>query len=66
MNSDDWCVKCAKYLTFGIFETADDSALQKHNRRSLARNKINIYIYIYTMIMMMMMTFGVLSWLHNL
>ena len=47
MNSDDWCVKCAKYLTFGIFETADDSALQKHNRRSLARNKINIYIYIY-------------------
>ena len=47
MNSDDWCVKCAKYLTFDIFETADDSALQKHNRRSLARNKINIYIYIY-------------------
>ena len=29
MNSDSWCVKCAKYLTFGIFETADDSALIK-------------------------------------
>ena len=29
MNSDSWCVKCAKYLAFGIFETADDSALIK-------------------------------------
>ena len=28
MNSDRWCVKCAKYLTFGTFETADDSALK--------------------------------------
>ena len=27
MNSDSWCVKCAKYLAFGTFETADDSAL---------------------------------------
>ena len=23
----DWCVKCAKYLAFGTFERADDSAL---------------------------------------
>ena len=22
-----WCVKCAKYLAFGTFERADDSAL---------------------------------------
>ena len=28
MNSDSWCVKCAKYLAFGTFETADDSALR--------------------------------------
>ena len=25
----DWCVKCAKYLAFGTFERADDSALIK-------------------------------------
>ena len=24
----DWCVKCAKYLAFGTFERADDSALK--------------------------------------
>ena len=28
MNSNSWCVKCAKYLAFGTFETADDSALR--------------------------------------
>ena len=26
MNSDGWCAKCAKYLAFGTFERADDSA----------------------------------------
>ena len=30
MNSDSWCVKCAKYLAFGTFERADDSALTNH------------------------------------
>ena len=27
----DWCVKCAKYLAFGTFERADDSALKEAN-----------------------------------
>ena len=27
----DWCAKCAKYLAFGTFERADDSALRTNN-----------------------------------
>ena len=45
MNSDGWCVKCAKYLAFGTFETADDSALRAHGPPAFEKKSYNIYIY---------------------
>ena len=36
MNSDNWCVKCAKYLAFGTFERADDSALRLNKATVMA------------------------------
>ena len=36
----DWCVKCAKYLTFGTFERADDSALKCFDNNKKIKKKI--------------------------